>query len=434
VFSKSSLMVVAPLTLVPLVAPVDRRPLARAAAAFVIVLALWAYFDFARFGHLFGGYSGERFSHPFFDGLWRLTIGPNKGLLFYFPALIATIWCLVRAGRAGDWRRTTLVAGPVICLVLLLGLASPWWAWHGDDGWGPRLLVPALPLLGVWAAIETDNWSRWARLALLVVSVAVNLPPLLQHPAPVFAYRASSTWPSVDPDLASGLPHFAQRAESGKIVVIPDTILSTVPSASPFVLLPWFFRATHASSVEAARTELARPPWIGARPDITSPANADAIAQAPRRPFGWGRTLIDGGAGLNVRVYDEGLADQVIRAQQLRRLPQALDLARKLEDLAPTGFADALLLESYRLLHRRPDAVALMGRLPVERRSHPSINVVLALFERDRGNESAARALLGSVADSFPDSPVSRALTQPLAQWPADFAAMTLDESLQVAR
>jgi hypothetical protein len=66
------------------------------------------------------------------------------------------------------------------------------------------------------------------------------------------------------------------------------------------------------------------------------------------------------------------------------------------------------------------------------RREQPAINVVLALFERDNGQDTSAKALLSSVVDNYPDSPVSRALSQPLAQWPQDFASMTKDDRLQV--
>jgi hypothetical protein len=131
-------------------------------------------------------------------------------------------------------------------------------------------------------------------------------------------------------------------------------------------------------------------------------------------------------------VYDGGLTDQVLRAQQLRRPSEALSLAQKLVALAPSGFADALLIESYRIQGRRADAADYLSGLPLSRRSHPALNVVLALFERDAGREESARALLASVAASFPDSPVERALTAPLSTWPSDFATMTEDESLQV--
>ena len=127
-----------------------------------------------------------------------------------------------------------------------------------------------------------------------------------------------------------------------------------------------------------------------------------------------------------------GLTDQVLRAQSLRSLVRAERLARKLIELAPNGYADALLMETFRLSNRRSEAVQYLNSLSRDRRQHPAINVVLALFERDSRNEESAQAFLSSVVENFRDSPVERALSQPLAQWPPDFASITKDDRLQV--
>ena len=63
--------------------------------------------------------------------------------------------------------------------------------------------------------------------------------------------------------------------------------------------------------------------------------------------------------------------------------------------------------------------------MPETTRSHPLINVVLALFDRDGGEDQRARALLGSVADSFPGTLVAQTLAAPLDRWPADLDALT---------
>ena len=55
-----------------------------------------------------------------------------------------------------------------------------------------------------------------------------------------------------------------------------------------------------------------------------------------------------------------------------------------------------------------------LSGLSRERRSEPRINVVLALFERDAGNEELARNLLGSVVRFFPDTPAVRAVGTPI--------------------
>jgi len=312
----------------------------------------------------------------------------------------------------------------------MLLTASGWWAWHGDDGWGPRLLVAAIPLLAVCAALATDTWSGPLRTALIVISVLLNLPPLLQHPTPVFHFRLSASWPEVDASFAAKLPRFAR---DGRTFVVPESVLASVRQASPFVVLPWFFAATHFGAPSERAERLRRPPWIEARPDIvpSEPLVASISLTPARWPF-WGHSFLSGGIDAGAGAYDAGLTDQVLRAQSLRSLVRADRLARKLIEVAPGGYADALLMETFRLSNRRTEAVQYLNSLSRDRRQHPAINVVLALFERDSRNDESAKAFLGSVVENFRDSPVERALSQPLAQWPPDFAAMTKDDRLQV--
>jgi hypothetical protein len=442
--TKSSLIVVAPLTLLPLLSRNDRsRPVTTgndrrfaimvALLTFALFGAVWLYLEVTRFGAPLMGYAGESFSHSPVDGFWRLLLGFNKGLLWYFPAVIAVFMGLARALR--DWRSVRGLTYLAACgaLLAMLLTASGWWAWHGDDGWGPRLLVAAIPLLAVCAALVTDSWLAPARRALIAISLLLNLPPLLQHPTPVFHFRLSSAWPEANASFAAQLPRFGRREANGKTVVVPESVLATVPQASPLIVLPWYFGATHFGEPGARGEKLRRPPWISSRPDIVPlEPLVVAISQAPARWPVWGHGFLAGGIAAGSGAYDGGLADQVLRAQSLRSLVRADRLARKLLELAPGGYADALLLETFRLSNRRPDAVQYLNSLSRDRRQHPAINVVLALFERDARNDASAKLFLNSVVENFRDSPVERALSQPLAQWPPDFAAITRDDRLQV--
>jgi hypothetical protein len=420
ILTKSSLLAVAPLTVTPLLL-VPRERAAKTAnaliAGLVPIVALWLYFEIARFGRPFAGYAGEGFTHPFLDGAWRLLVGPNKGLLLYFPATLVACVALIRASRV-DRARAIALAGAVAPTAALWMLAAPWWAWHGVDGWGPRLLVPGIPLLAVAAALELERWRMPWRTAFVAICLAVNVPPLLQHPTPVVRYMWASAWPAADAEMAARVPPFARPEMGGRVVIPPDQVLAAVPSASPFILLPWFFAATH-SDPQTMTARLNAPPWIDVRPDIrpAPPLSAEDAATIAHPTFA---------------VYDAALVDQILRAQQLRQRDRALELSRKLEALAPSGFADALLLESYRLLGRKADAIDWLTNLPIERREHPAINVVLALWDRDDGKEEEARALLQSSAPSYPGAPVQRALERPLSAWPSDFAAMTADPRLEV--
>jgi hypothetical protein len=449
IFTKSSLAIVAPFALLPLLAgdgPLSwQRRALLAAAGMAGPLLMWAYFEVDRFGTMFASYGGERFSHPVADGLWRLIAGPNRGLLLYFPALaIAFPAAVLMLGRAGRLRTRLTAAASLGILASLLGLAAPWWAWHGVWGWGPRLLVPTIAPLAACAALGFDRWignhapadrsaaGRWAvaaRIALVALSVAVNLPGLLQNAAPVTMFVSSCEWPKADAVFAQTLAAYARRQEADGLHVAPDQALERIPRASSFVLYPWFIRATAVTSVDEAAKRLSTPPWAADRPDIRCAAvNSEERRVLLRRPGWslWGRAFRpDSGAPGFQGVYDEGLLDQVVRAQQLRRGQAALALARKYVQLVPGGEGDAQVLESLRLLGRRSDAVEYLSGLSRERRSHPKINVVLALFERDSGNEAMARNLLGSVASSFPGTPAAGAPSAPLRAWAPDLHAMT---------
>ena len=136
----------------------------------------------------------------------------------YFPATIAAVVVVARA-RAS---RAIVLAGTVLPTVALLLLAAPWWAWHGVDGWGPRLLIPGVPLLAVSAAIGMERWRRPMWAALIGVCLIANLPPLFQHPTPVVRYVWASSWPAVDRETAARVPPFALRQVDRKMVMIPD--------------------------------------------------------------------------------------------------------------------------------------------------------------------------------------------------------------------
>jgi hypothetical protein len=317
-------------------------------------------------------------------------------------------------------------------MLILVVITSAWWAWHGVWGWGPRLLVPALPMLGAVASLLIAQWRRSIGAAFVMLSVAINAPGLLQHSVPIAAYLSNLAWPASTESAANVLPGYARHRDAdGAVRASPDHVLATMPLASPFIVFPWFWHATAGTDAAAAARALEHPPWAAVRPDLV-PAQMPmterflrGITGQPRWRF-WGRGFVPSAAdAAYAAVYDEALADQVIRLQMEADGAGALALASRLVRLAPAGAYDALVLESYRILGNGPAAKDYLMALPLERRAAPAINVVLALFERDAGHESLAHQILGSVADAFPsEAPVHRALATPLSEWPAGLQAM----------
>ena len=147
------------------------------------------------------------------------------------------------------------------------------------------------------------------------------------------------------------------------------------------------------------------------------------MAPPPRLGF-LGRSLT-GTGGPYATVHLDALLDQVVLANQQGFLDRALAFSERRLALRPDGEAAAWRLESLRRVGRAAEAEALLRSLPEDVRREPLINVVLALFDRDGGEERRARALLGSVASAFPGTPLQQALEAPLAAWPPTLDAMT---------
>lgn len=437
VLVKSSLVVASPAALLPLLALDDlgrsRRALSRSAVGALPPLLLWVAFELARFGRPFGGYPDDRFTHPWLDGLWRLLVGPNRGLLLFWPALALFFWAGARYRRA--WLATPEARAWCAALWVLaaqLAVAAGYWGWHGMEGWGPRLVLVAIPLLAPFAALAPGPSRRTLLGAAVGLCFMVNLPPLLQHPTPVATYEMNLAWPKLRPEEVVDFPFYARATNpAGEPAVIPFARLELESAANPWRLYLWIWRASQLEG-EALTERLSRPPWAESQPELVpaarwTPAVAREVVPPPR--FGFLGRSLTGGGGPYATVYLDALLDQVVRANQQGRIDRALELSARRARLGPSGEADAWRLESLRRAGRAADAESYLRALPRERRGDPRINVVLALFDRDQGEERRARALLRSVASAFPGTAAEAALVQPLDRWPA-----TLDEAIRAPR
>ncbi|HVP39859.1 MAG TPA: hypothetical protein VMS93_11825, partial [Candidatus Saccharimonadales bacterium] len=145
-----------------------------AAAPILACAALLLYSNHARFGRwLESGYGFEQtaaaYGTPFYVGLYGQLLSAGKGLVWFAPPLLllAAAWRpFARAHRAEAWT----LAGAFLSSLLL---TSSFRAWAGDGSWGPRYLVPFVPLLMLPVAAALGRPAgpglrRWAWGLLLV--------------------------------------------------------------------------------------------------------------------------------------------------------------------------------------------------------------------------------------------------------------------------
>lgn len=117
-------------------------------APFAAWLALVLWWNWARFGTPFEtGYGGElqSFDTPLLKGFYGQLFSPGKSLFLYNPVLVLAVAGLPFVWRSRLKREITLLA-LLVSLVYVL-LYSMWHDWQGGGVWGPRFLVPLLPLL-----------------------------------------------------------------------------------------------------------------------------------------------------------------------------------------------------------------------------------------------------------------------------------------------
>jgi hypothetical protein len=148
------------------------------AAGVLPALVVTSAYDAVRFGAPWRtGYGGQPFNHPLPAGLYGLLLSPAAGLLLYVPLLPVAL-----AGLPAAWRRAPVLTGTSVALLAVrLPFYATWWGWSAYWAWGPRYLVPAMPVLAVGLLEVFRRWSRLrlrARapaLALLALSAAVQL-------------------------------------------------------------------------------------------------------------------------------------------------------------------------------------------------------------------------------------------------------------------
>jgi hypothetical protein len=161
-----------------------RKALAAALLGVAVVPALNAWWNKELFGSWSAtGYSPEeldKWSTPFFEGLFGQLVAPNSGLFVQSPFLILALVGAVIAWRSSSPESRGLLRAYSLCFLGYLLLFARWHDWQGGLTPSARMLCEGYPLLVPlivvgWQSVARLRHGKWLLAAAGVWSVGWQL-------------------------------------------------------------------------------------------------------------------------------------------------------------------------------------------------------------------------------------------------------------------
>jgi hypothetical protein len=238
----------------------------------LVVLGLLAIFNRSRFGSSFGtGYEliEGAFDHPILDGAWVQLFSLGHGLLVFCPALVLLPLTAPEFARRFP-AESALVAA---VFVSLLAVYSKWWAYWGMS-WGPRFLVPALPLLVLMLlpVIERGAWRRGVLVAASLAGVALQTVAI-----------TTSYWGQVVPvwQRLALQPVALGEEDAGKAGLRVWNELVHLTPVSPLRIGLWWLENASCRDDREPKPELTQPPWSTEFPWLDAARASADLADLP---------------------------------------------------------------------------------------------------------------------------------------------------------
>jgi hypothetical protein len=136
-----------------------------------------AAYDTLRFGAPWRtGYFFATFNHPLVAGLYGLLLSPAAGLFIYVPLLPIALVGLVLTMR----RLPLLASTALVLLAVRIPVYAVWVGWSAYWVWGPRYLVPAMPVLAVGLIEVCRRWSGLHSSVKAAVAFVLAVSGLVQ--------------------------------------------------------------------------------------------------------------------------------------------------------------------------------------------------------------------------------------------------------------
>jgi hypothetical protein len=225
---------------------------------FVVGLAFLAW-NYARWGTAFDFGYKEPFDTPLLVGLYGLFLSSGKSVFLYAPLLVLAIGALPLFVRRHRFEFVVIssVTVPVACIY------ACFWAWHGDWAWGPRYLIPLIPLwLLPIATVVSARRRMWhaAVGAFAMLGLFIQILGITINPGNYLSIHTFQITPTVHPG-------------QGKDMNQSQLDVHFIPDFSPLAGHWWLLKATIESMITHAPPDqnhaLQAYPWSG-RPERLS--------------------------------------------------------------------------------------------------------------------------------------------------------------------
>ncbi|MDE2816350.1 MAG: hypothetical protein OXK81_06565 [Chloroflexota bacterium] len=209
---------------------------------------------------------------PIWIGLYGNVLSPGKSVFLYAPPLILALFGSLPFIARHKWWALPCVGIPVLYLLLYSSVGT----WYGGGSWGPRYLVPAVPLLLIMAApiLEKalfDNGIRELRaaVALGAAGIGMQIIAIANHFDLYFGLLRSQVLPQI-PESGAFLAGRVGQAYYTHPTTLPldkeNVLYLFAAPFSPIFAHIWMLAADIAdlfllAMPDVLQTVLGRPPW-----------------------------------------------------------------------------------------------------------------------------------------------------------------------------
>ncbi|MFB3895515.1 MAG: ArnT family glycosyltransferase [bacterium] len=158
--------------------PANLKLISSILVPFIITILLFFWYNYYRFGNiLVTGYEEDiyrsrAFLNSFMIGIYGLLFSPGKGIFWYSPPILLSVFAYIFF-----WNQNRPLS--LLCLVIILLhilIYSSWYAWEGGWCWGPRNLVPIIPILilPIGYLLKKNKWVLYPAIGLLFCGIVIQ--------------------------------------------------------------------------------------------------------------------------------------------------------------------------------------------------------------------------------------------------------------------